>query len=224
MEKTIREGHEGSDPVGTRNVSQRSEGKMPNAYSNITTSFVHKASAFTAITSAHAAGGIDHGSGGFPWWTTTLWVASGVIVAALITRAIKISEFRQAWINELRNDIAEYISKSDEWVDIYLNYNFDDSQEHKAVLAKKLDKVKYDCFRVLRRIELRFKPDDDEGNLFLSNLRDLLDPQKMASPEGNTEGRLKCKWDSMADAVVFQARHILKKEWEVTKNPLSGRS
>ena len=38
---------------------------MTNAYSNTTTSFVHKASAFTATTSTHATGGIDHG-GGFP--------------------------------------------------------------------------------------------------------------------------------------------------------------
>ena len=80
----------------------------------------------------------DNGTG----LNTTLWVAGGVIVAALITREVKISEFRQAWINDLREDIAQYISKADEWMDIYLSHNIEDSQDKKAISAEKLDKLK----------------------------------------------------------------------------------
>ncbi|AYP22404.1 hypothetical protein [Pantoea agglomerans] len=65
--------------------------------------------------------------------TATLWVALGVIGAALITRGLKISEFRQLWIDERRNDISEYISKAHEWIDIYLAFN------KETTLEKKID-------------------------------------------------------------------------------------
>lgn len=147
--------------------------------------------------------------------TTTLWVAGGVIVAALITREVKISEFRQTWINELRDDIAAYISKSDKWMDSYISFNAEQDQEKKQVMANALDKIKYGCFQILRRIEMRFKPDDKKGNDLIQSLRDLLDPAKTAVLRAS-----KSEWTALADSATAQARTLLKEEWEVTKNPL----
>ena len=50
--------------------------------------------------------------------TATLCAALGVIGAALISRGVRISEFRQLWIDEIRNDISDYISRDHEWIDI----------------------------------------------------------------------------------------------------------
>ena len=147
--------------------------------------------------------------------TTTLWVAGGVIAAALIAREVKISEFRQAWINELRTDIAAYMSKADKWMDAYVLFNAEDDQEKKRVQAEALNKVKYGCFQTLRRIEMRFKPNDVKGNALIESLRDLLDPAKTSALQAS-----KSEWTKLADLAINQARTLLKEEWEVTKNPL----
>jgi hypothetical protein len=143
--------------------------------------------------------------------TTTLWIALGAILAAFIARGVKISEFRQAWIDGLRADISEFISKAHEWIDLYLTFNAETDQ---AALAPKLERIKYDSFHVLRRIELRFKPDDDDANALLAELKTLLDPSKLA-PDNQY-----ASWRRLADHAVLSARALLKEEWETTKNPL----
>lgn len=149
--------------------------------------------------------------------TPTIWIAVGAVgaalVAALIARGVKISEFRQAWIDGLRSDISEFVSKSHEWIDLYLNFNAENNSEKKATLAPLLDRIKYDAFHVLRRIELRFKPDDLEANSLLLALRELLDPARL-SPDSQYSS-----WRRLADNTTLKARHLLKEEWEVTKNP-----
>jgi hypothetical protein len=145
-------------------------------------------------------------------------VAGGVVAAALIAKEVKISEFRQVWINELRADIAAYmayICKADKWINSYIAFNTAQDQEKKRVMANGLDKIKYGCFQVLRRIEMRFKPDDERGNALIQNLRDLLDPAKSSVLPAS-----KSKWVDLADSATAQARALLKEEWEVTKNPL----
>lgn len=148
--------------------------------------------------------------------TATLWVAVGAIIAAFIMRGVKISEFRQAWIDGLRTDISEFISKAHEWIDLYLVFNAEEDQKEKAELAPKLDRIKYDSFHVLRRIELRFKPDDSQANTLVSNLKNLLDPAKLAPSNQYLS------WRALADGAVQDARALLKEEWEATKNPFRG--
>jgi len=181
---------------------------------------LQKAAIYASTTTAHAGQTIAP-TGSNVGWTTSLWIGSGAVLAALVTmflnRQIKISEFRQAWINDLRADISEYVSKADEWVDSYLDANCETDQEKKAPLIKSMDQTKYYTFRILRRIEMRFKPDDKDGNELLADLLNLLDPSKLPDHSAKAE------WKAMADGVVLKARQILKKEWEVTKNPYSER-
>jgi len=146
--------------------------------------------------------------------TATLWIALSAIAAALIARGVKISEFRQSWIDGLRADISEYVSKAHEWIEFYLEFNEELEQKKKAEMAKELNRIKYDSFHVLRRIELRFKPDDDNANTLLGELRDLLNPGKLPPENSHSE------WTRLADGAVANARSLLKEEWETTKNPL----
>jgi len=48
---------------------------------------------------------------------------SAAAIAAWVSRAIKISEFRQAWINDLRKDIADYIGAAERWFRKYDELN-----------------------------------------------------------------------------------------------------
>ncbi len=147
-------------------------------------------------------------------WTATLWVALGAVVAALITREVKISEFRQAWINGLRDDLSEYIKKAHEWIELYLIYNKEEDEKIKINMISKLDGAKYDALHLLSRVKLRFKPSDEEANKLLDGLGDLLDPAKL------TPGNQYSSWRSFSEEVIYQARFLLKEEWETTKNPL----
>ena len=144
----------------------------------------------------------------------TLWVMIGAITAAFIARGVKISEFRQAWIDELRSDITAYVTKAHEWIELYEVFNAEESQAKKAKLAPTLHRFKYDALHYLNRIKLRFKPDDVDGNRLLEKLGDLLDPGKLAPPNRYAS------WRALADQAVFDTRNLLKEEWEATKNPL----
>jgi len=146
--------------------------------------------------------------------TATLWVALGAVVAALITREVKISEFRQAWINGLRDDLSEYIKEAHKWIELYLTCNDEQDQKTKSRTTRSLEKVKYDALHLLSRISLRFKPNDEAANKLLDSLGDLLDPAKL-HPDNKYSS-----WRSLSEAVIFQTRILLKEEWETTKNPL----
>jgi hypothetical protein len=145
-------------------------------------------------------------------WTVIVTVFIAIFVA-LMARQLKISEFRQGWIDGIRKDISEFISKAHEWIDLYMVFNEKENQKVKAELAPKLDRIKYDAFHVLWRIELRFKPNDTEANNLISSLKNLLNPGKL-TPDNQYSS-----WRDLADSSVLEARNLLKEEWETTKNP-----
>ena len=144
--------------------------------------------------------------------TTTVTVLIAIFVA-LMARQLKISEFRQGWIDGIRKDISEFMSKAHEWIDLYVEFNEETDQKIKDDLAPKLDRIKYETFHVLWRIELRFKPDDKEANSLISNLKDLLNPGKLV------QNNQYSSWRNFADSTVLESRALLKEEWETTKNP-----
>lgn len=140
----------------------------------------------------------------------TIFVA---IFVALMARQLKISEFRQGWIDGIRKDISEFMTKAHEWIDLYLEFNAETDQKKKIDQAQKLDRIKYEAFHVLWRIKLSFKPDDQDANILISDLENLLNPGKLAP-----ENKYSC-WRTLADSAVHKSRILLKEEWEATKNP-----
>lgn len=147
--------------------------------------------------------------------TATLWVAVGVIAAAFIARGVKISEFRQAWIDGLRDDISEYTCKAHKWADLYLLHNSECESEKKSKIAAEIEGFKYEAIHIHSRISLRFKPDDTVANDFLLHLLDLINPSRFG-----IDNNAYPKWRGLLDKVVLEARILLKEEWETTKNPL----
>jgi hypothetical protein len=153
--------------------------------------------------------------------TVAILAAFTAIIAATIapwiSHSIKISEFRQAWINDLRRDIADYLGVSERWFRKYEEIN------HMAAGDPlKGDRERTELFPIaneakviLRRIRLRFNPTDNrhkaEDDAFLKSLDDMLNPGKCAPPQPDVS------WQKLADDSVQQARRILKREWEVTK-------
>ena len=154
--------------------------------------------------------------------TAALITIFAAFCAAYMARELKISEFRQAWINGLRDEISDFAAKAHEWIDLYIDTNPSADQELKTEAYKKLNSLKYEAFRALRKIQMRFKPTDEEANKLLASLQNLLDPSKLYVDPQDPKGMGKYNvWRELADSTILQARHLLKEEWETTKNPLT---
>lgn len=106
-----------------------------------------------------------------------------------MARELKISEFRQAWINGLRDEISDFAAKAHEWMDLYIETNPSSDQELKAEVHKKLASLKYEAYRAYRKIQMRFKPTDEAANRLLVSLENLLDPGKLHVGPNDPKGR-----------------------------------
>jgi hypothetical protein len=155
--------------------------------------------------------------------TTLLTLVGGGIAAAFVagrlSRAVKISEFREKWIDELRADIARFVGAAHRWIRIYEEYNAVSAIADKPKFeSEKVRPVQNEAYVILYRIRMRINPRDDsptktEDDLFLKSLGDLLDPSKL-NPDS-----FESSWIKLAHAVVEQGRKILKREWEEAKHP-----
>ena len=139
--------------------------------------------------------------------------AIAAFIAAWIAHSARISEFRQAWINDLRKDIADYIGAAERWYRKCDEINeAPDKQERER---KELFPIANEARVLLGRIRMRFNPRENryraEDDSFLRALGDLLNPG-LVNPTSPDKS-----WSELAAKATEQAREILKREWEVTK-------
>lgn len=52
--------------------------------------------------------------------TAALITIFAAFCAAYMARELKTFEFRQAWINGLRDEISDFAAKAHEWIDLYI--------------------------------------------------------------------------------------------------------
>ena len=133
---------------------------------------------------------------------------AGVIVTTLtggLARRLKISEFRQAWISSLRDDIAAYLGTTQRW------FNAASREEE----GWKQFGMGNEATVILYRIRLRINPHENvhkkEDDEFLNALA------KIQSPSNIPKAMLESYWAEAADDVADKARKLLKREWETTK-------
>ncbi len=120
------------------------------------------------------------------------------VVGLMITNQSKVSEFRQKWINELRDDIASVITHG------FAIYEWD-GKDHKA-----LNKAFSGMHRVTARISLRLNPQEKETTLLLSKMNDM---RKVL----HTEGAEFEDVNLAAQQLTQAGQTILKKEWTRVK-------
>lgn len=134
--------------------------------------------------------------------------AAGVCVAAVtggLSRRLKISEFRQAWINDLRNDVADYLGRTQKWF-----YAYGKQEED-----WKLFNMGNEASVILYRIQMRINPNENEykkdDDAFLAALLTLRSPGAVPPLAADTH------WAEVSVEVISKARRLLKREWEITK-------
>jgi len=144
---------------------------------------------------------------------------AAAIIAGRLSRAVKISEFRQQWINDLRKDIADYVGASHRWLKKYQEMQrIDYAPQKQQFEFEKLIPIQNEAKVILCRIRMRINPRDDnptkmDDDRLLSSLDDLLNLGKIDQDHAEDS------WFKLADNAVEQAREILKREWEVAKQP-----
>ena len=142
--------------------------------------------------------------------------ALALFATASVSHSSKISEFRQAWINDLRKDISDFIGVAEQWFRKWDELNDLRSHDEKSArIPQESIPLSNEARVILNRIKMRFNPRANKYKLqddaFLMLLNSLLDPGKLAPPDFDTS------WRRLADDAVEKAREILKREWEVTK-------
>ena len=155
-------------------------------------------------------------------------VAIATLVAALITGAIsfvnltltkeqKTSEFRQAWIDALREDLAQFLGAARAFARATeAIHQFGPDYKSKAVLTitdEKVSHLRYQAAETFCRIQLRLNPTEPEHVELLRLLRRAIEEQNaMLANGGGIDATMKA-----IEVATAYAQPVLKKEWERVK-------
>lgn len=154
--------------------------------------------------------------------------AIATIVAALIAAALsfvnltlskeqKISEFRQAWIDALREDLASFfaaaraVARTTE-----IAQQFGVEYNDKALLPvtqEKISELRYQGAETFYRIKLRLNPDETEHKELLRLLGRAIEEQNKMMVERTSNAETLTAIDLASD----YARPVLKTEWRLVK-------
>ncbi len=144
-------------------------------------------------------------------WTAILAfltaIGAGAIIAAIVAHLTTISNFRQAWINALREDLAEFFKSLDA-----MNYANQDFMKDSEQNTEKRRAARLTVLFLYERIRLRLNRLETPHIELETKLRAFLD-----NPLGQMLAD-RSKIDETADL----ARRILKTEWDVVKYPWRG--
>ena len=124
--------------------------------------------------------------------------AVAAVIAGWLTRLLKISEFRQNWINALRDDIAAYLGVTQKWFKAY----------SKGEEDWKLFSLGNEASIILFRIQMRFNPNENEfkqeDDEFLAALNEIRNPHVVIRELAESH------WGNASVKVMSLARKILK--------------
>lgn len=144
----------------------------------------------------------------------------GVITAALIagffsllnliiSKEQKVSEFRQQWIDSLRQELADHIAAVVSLSSIYENDNHIDKE-----MVKTVNEVRLQVTTTFTSIKLRINPEDSDNKIREMNaevLRLLESGRVLFNESKWKEARLNC------NAIINAAIPLLKEEWKRVK-------
>jgi hypothetical protein len=134
-------------------------------------------------------------------------VSIGTIIAAAVGHLTAISNHRQAWINALRDDLAEFFKSLET-----MNYTIRDYLQNSEPNEEKRRTARVAVLFVYERIRLRLNRVEKMHIELERKLRAFLDNPISEMLADRT------KIDEAADL----ARRVLKTEWETTKYPWRG--
>lgn len=140
------------------------------------------------------------------------------VTTAIIAKEQKVSEFRQAWINEFRNDIALTLKNAYTCCYHRQTYLSLKTKEEKAISMACMDEA-FTNFE-LKTISIKLKLNPIKDIKFIELLKTTLvqvDNIDIYSNKSSVKKRFEVAKTSLF-LLEAEAHTILKKEWEVVKN------
>jgi hypothetical protein len=156
-------------------------------------------------------------------------VAIATLVAALVTAALsfvtmtltkelKTSEFRQTWIDGLRQELAAFFGAARAFARAVEASQSaaaaPDGQVPLGLTAERISDLRYQAGEMLSKIMLRLNPNKEEHVELLRLLRRAIDEQNSMLTSGAPDASPTIK---AIEAANEYARPVLKKEWERVK-------
>jgi hypothetical protein len=131
-------------------------------------------------------------------------IGVGTIISAFVGHLVAISNHRQAWINALRDDLAEFFKALEA-----MAYAVRDYMQDSAKFEDKKRQARISLLFVFERIRLRLNRTEDLHIQLEQKLREFLDNPILERLENR----------SKIDEAIDLSRIVLKREWEVIKYP-----
>lgn len=155
----------------------------------------------------------------------TIYIAFGTIIAALITgfwsfvnlvmaKDQKVSEFRQTWIDQLRNDISEYMGHLTSFMASWHSTKIVHKDAGNKFIQSELKTIQQ-LGTLSNRILLRLNPDEHDNIIVL--LEDI--DRIISSPKALSNAD---KLVVVGDKLLKDSQTLLKKEWERVKTGEKG--
>lgn len=152
----------------------------------------------------------------------TATVITAVVTSAVsfvtmsLTKELKTSEFRQAWIDGLREDLSKFLGAARAMARATQSVHVHGAQFQSVPLAfspQQAGEFRYQAAETLSKIKLRLNPGEAEHIELLRLLRCAVDRQnEMLATQGPIEPVL-----AAIDAANDYAPQVLKREWERVK-------
>jgi len=147
-------------------------------------------------------------------------LVAGLITAAVafvnmtLTKELKTSEFRQAWIDGLREDLSRFLGAARAFARAVEEKNFLGAESKDRTLSDaKIGELRYQAAETLSKIRLRLNPNEPEHQELLRLLQRAVEEQNaMIQRKSTLELTL-----AAIEIANDYARPVLKVEWERVK-------
>jgi hypothetical protein len=145
-------------------------------------------------------------------------IASAIsFVNLTLTKELKTSEFRQRWIDGLREELAAFFGAARSFARaVEVKHLFGQDYDEKLLLlmtAEKISELRYQAAETFSKIKLRLNPDEAEHIELLRLLKRSIDEQNemLANKSDATDTLL------AIEIANEYARPVLKREWQRVK-------
>jgi len=136
------------------------------------------------------------------------------LVATTLSKEQKISEFRQAWIDGLRSELAAFLSASRAFARS-IEALHSENQKESPFSKEKVSELRLTAAESVYRIKLRLNPNEIAHIELLRLLKKAISEQNTAVSEKNKDANgVLTTIDELSD----QAGFVLKTEWKRVKN------
>ena len=133
-------------------------------------------------------------------------IGVGSIISAFIGHHVAISNHRQAWINALRDDIAEFVKLLERLAYVVRDWMKDSTAEG---VEEKRRVARTELLFIYERIRLRLNQREENHLELEQKLSEFINEPLLTKLEDR----------ACINDVIDLSRRILKDEWEVTKYP-----